>query len=87
MAHSSAIAVISRAPSDCSKTPSARPVPNARFLLVQGGISSHARPVNEGVTVFLYRLAFSSIRRSLSPEPTSPAGASALPPRWICFIS
>src|SRR6186713_3083300 len=80
MAHSSAIAVISRALVGLLEDAVPRDVfPNARFQLVHGEDFENARPLNEGVTIFLYRVAFSSIRRSLGPR-TDLTGRRFRPP-------
>ncbi len=70
MAHYTAIAVTSRAIVGLLEDAVPRDrFPNARFQLVQGSdLEANTRPVTEGVTVYLYRMAFSTARRTLPPR-------------------
>jgi len=54
--------------------------PNAQFQLIQSGdLDSGPRPVTEGVTLYLYRVAFSTARRTLPPR-TDRLGRRFRPP-------
>lgn len=70
MARDSAIAVVSRAlvgllEDACPRTR----FPNAAFRLVQASdLEGNARPVDQGVTVYLFRTLFSTSRRTLPPR-------------------
>lgn len=70
MAHTNAIAVSSRAILGLLEDAVPRDVfPNARFQLIQGAdLEAAPRPVNEGVTLYLYRVSFSTVRRNLPPR-------------------
>lgn len=70
MARDSAIAVVSRAlvgllEDACPRTR----FPSAAFRLVQAtDLEGNARPVDQGVTVYLFRTLFSTSRRTLPPR-------------------
>ncbi|MBN9692728.1 MAG: DUF4255 domain-containing protein [Verrucomicrobia bacterium] len=70
MARDSAIAVVSRAlvgllEDACPRTR----FPSATFRLVQAtDLEGNARPVDQGVTVYLFRTLFSTSRRTLPPR-------------------
>ncbi len=70
MAHTNAIAVTSRAILGLLEDAVPRETfPNARFQIVQASdLEAGVRPVAEGATLYLYRVAFSSNRRTLPPR-------------------
>ncbi len=93
MAHFTAVAVVSRALVGLLEDAIPRErFPNARCQLVQGSeFEGNVRPVTEGVTVYLYRVAFSTVRRSLPPRtdrlgqrfrPPTPVDLSYLVTAW-----
>lgn len=81
VAHYTAIAVASRALVGLLEDAIPRDrFPNARFLLIQASdFEGNVRPVTEGVTVYLYRVAFSTTRRTLPPR-TDRLGRRFRPP-------